>query len=303
MADHQGRTARNRLLISLTPAALIAASLTLGTANAAHGDDKPVRDCPGKSGFVCLRSHDEVTTRPSSGRNRESTPKKASGPKYTECVVERLDPQPPASDSLWKGHKPGDGAIYMRVCNWIGAGLAIDATVAPQMFWAADAPEATVDPLQLAHEAVDKMKLAGPDIASPRTNGTYVVGVPTWMWVDKSPTTYGPNTASATAGAVTVTATAHVTKIVWAMGDGATVTCTGGGTPYKASLGTKRSPDCGHLYRRSSKGEKNGSYHLTATSTWSVDWAVNGGGGESGQFTETRVSQLDVVIGQVKVLN
>ncbi|MYS39634.1 ATP/GTP-binding protein [Streptomyces sp. SID4920] len=218
-------------------------------------------------------------------------------------MVERLDPQPPASDPLWKGHKPGDGAIYLRVCNWMIFGKAADAAVAPQTFWAAAAPEADVDPLQLAHEAVDKMRLTGPDIASPRTDGTYAVGVPTWLWVDKSPTTYGPNTASASAGAVTVNATARVTKIVWTMGDGTTVTCTGAGTPYKASLGSKRSPDCGHQYRRSSKGEKNGSYHLTATSTWSVGWAVNGGGGESGQFTETRLTQLNIVIGQVKVLN
>ncbi|WP_460120339.1 hypothetical protein [Streptomyces phaeofaciens] len=57
------------------------------------------------------------------------------------------------------------------------------------------------------------MKLAGPDIASPRATGKYLVGMPMWMWVNQSATTYGPNTASASAGGVTVTATAKVSKI------------------------------------------------------------------------------------------
>ncbi|MFD5728947.1 ATP/GTP-binding protein [Streptomyces sp. NPDC058368] len=291
------------MLITLVPASLVAASLTLGAPGTANADDKPVGDCIGKVGFVCLHARDKTTTKPSSGKTQKPKQKGDGGPKYSECVVERLDPQPPADDPLWKGHKPGDGAIYVRVCTWMYVTNAVDVTAVPQVFWAAEPPVAKVDPLQLAHEAVEKMKLVGPDIANPRPAGAYAVGVPMWMWVDKGPTTYGPSTASATAGAVTVSATARVTKIVWSMGDGSTVTCIGAGTPYKASLGTKRSPDCGHLYRRSSKNEKSGAYHLAATSTWSVDWAVNGGGGESGQFTETRVSERDVVIGQVKVLN
>ncbi|MFD8306711.1 hypothetical protein ACFV29_30855 [Streptomyces sp. NPDC059690] len=66
-----------------------------------------------------------------------------------------------------------------------------------------------VDPETLAREAVDSMKLVGSDIASPRPSGDYVVGVPMWMRVNQSPTAYGPNTASATTGGVTVTATAR----------------------------------------------------------------------------------------------
>jgi len=33
-------------------------------------------------------------------------------------------------------------------------------------------------------QAVDEMKLADPDIASPRAAGKYTVGVPMWMWVN-----------------------------------------------------------------------------------------------------------------------
>ncbi|MFE3945928.1 ATP/GTP-binding protein [Streptomyces sp. NPDC059118] len=214
------------------------------------------------------------------------------------CTYKLADPQPPAGSMEWVGHAPGDGAVYEKTC----APGKTDAAIT-QLVWAATPPAARVDPAVVAQQAVDKMKLAGPDVASPRATGSYAVGVPMWLWVNRSASTYGPNSASATAGGVTVMATAKVTKIVWSMGDGRTVTCTSAGTPYKPSLGKRLSPDCGHVYRRSSKNVKGGAYRVAATSTWVVDWRVTGGGGETGQITETRSSQLDVVIGQVKVLN
>lgn len=76
--------------------------------------------------------------------------------------------------------------------------------------------------------------MAANGIGGPSSEraGKYVVGMPMWMWADPSPTTFGPLSASATAGGVTVTATAKVTTVRWAMGDGTTVTCHGPGTPY-----------------------------------------------------------------------
>ncbi|MCX4993348.1 ATP/GTP-binding protein [Streptomyces sp. NBC_00568] len=158
-----------------------------------------------------------------------------------------------------------------------------------------------VDPEQLAREAVDRMLLTGPDIASPRTAGRYVVGMPMWMWVHQSPTSYGPNSASATLAGVTVTATAKVNHIDWAMGDGSMVTCNGPGTAYTASYSKQESPTCGHTYTRTSATQRDGKYPVAATATWTVDWQVNGGG-ETGQFTETRQSQAQVPIGEVQVV-
>jgi hypothetical protein len=164
---------------------------------------------------------------------------------------------------------------------------------------AAGAP--VVDPAVVAQQAVAKMKLVGPDIASPRAAGKYIVGVPMWMWVNKSATTYGPNTTTATAGGVTVTATAKVTNIVWKMGDGSTVACNGPGTAYAASYGKQESPTCGHTYTLTSASQSGAKYAVTATATWTVDWQVNGGGG-TGQFTEVRQSQTQVEIGEVQVV-
>ncbi|MGW1521438.1 ATP/GTP-binding protein [Streptomyces sp. NPDC002287] len=151
-----------------------------------------------------------------------------------------------------------------------------------------------MDPAVLAQRAVDSMLLRPPAIGIvPKPGGVGVVGMPVYMWTATGPETYGPNVASASAGAVTVTATARVAKIVWAMGDGTTVTCTTPGTPYRAEFGKNPSPDCGHQYRTP------GKYHVTATSTWAIDWT---GGGQSGQLTEVRSSAVDIAVGEVQVV-
>ncbi|MBC9729316.1 ATP/GTP-binding protein [Streptomyces sp. TRM68367] len=176
-------------------------------------------------------------------------------------------------------------------------GLTAETTV--ETFWAA-APPPAVDPAVLAQRAVDSMTLLGPDIASPRAAGKYTIGVPVWMWVNESQTTYGPNTASASADGVTVTATAKVSKIVWKMGDGSTVTCNGPGTTYTSSKGMAESPTCGHVYSKTSADE-GGKFQLTATSTWSIDWQV-AGGGAGGQLTEIRQNQVQVAVGELQAV-
>ncbi|MFJ8364265.1 ATP/GTP-binding protein [Streptomyces sp. NPDC093984] len=211
------------------------------------------------------------------------------------CTYNLADPQPPAGSLDWEGHKPGDGAVYEQRCTRDGGNLTI-----VRMVWLADPPQQdAVDPAVLAQQAVDKMTLLGPDIASPRPAGKYTVGVPMWLWVNQSATTYGPNTASASAGGVTVTATAKVSKIEWRMDDGATVTCAGPGTPYSASAGMAQSPTCGHVYSKTSAGKPSGKYQVTATSTWTINWQ---GGGQGGQLAETRQSQMQVAVGELQVI-
>ncbi|WP_351230067.1 ATP/GTP-binding protein [Streptomyces sp. NPDC002133] len=160
-----------------------------------------------------------------------------------------------------------------------------------------------MDPAQLAQQAADKMRLRAPEIGiTPKPGGKGVVGMPVYMWTETGPETYGPNTASASAGAVTVTATAKVSKIVWQMGDGKTVTCTTPGTPYEPEYGKKPSPDCGHRYEVPSSTQPSGKFHVTATSTWTIDWQV-AGGGQTGQLTEIRDSDVDITVVEVQVLN
>ncbi|WP_425824627.1 ATP/GTP-binding protein [Streptomyces fractus] len=171
--------------------------------------------------------------------------------------------------------------------------------------WLKNPPDGYVDPAVLAQRALDKMLLKGPDITvNPKPSGKGLVGMPVWMSVGQSPTTYGPNTSSASAGGVTVTATAKVSKVVWNMGDGSEpVVCLGPGTPYKKSYGLKASPDCGHVYKQASDSVAGGKFNVTATSTWAVDWQVTGGGGETGQLTEVRDSQVTLTIIESQAVN
>ncbi|MET8808669.1 hypothetical protein [Streptomyces sp. NPDC004546] len=195
----------------------------------AAADDGPVigGGCKGASSWVTVCVQQPGTPGGAGkGPGKHTGNSGKAGPQL--CAVERLDPQPPASDPVRKGHKPGDGAIYTRVCVGDAAAAAAGSVnlgmpFTPQVFWAAQAPAVNVDPEQLARQAVDRMFLTGPDVASPRAAGRYVVGMPMWLWVRPSPTTYGPNTASASLAGVTVTATAKVAQIDWQMGDGSSV--------------------------------------------------------------------------------
>ncbi|MFD5425482.1 ATP/GTP-binding protein [Streptomyces sp. NPDC127084] len=196
----------------------------------------------------------------------------------------------------WKGHQGQKGAVYGALCP---------DTDGARTVWIADgeAPGApTIDPELVARRAVDSMLLTGPNVASPRAGGRYVVGLPMWLWVEQSPTTFGPNTATATAGGVKVTATATVSSIAWKMGDSETVICAGPGTRYDASQGKSPSPDCGHRYKAPSTALKSGKYAGTATATWTVEWRA-AALGDAGKFTESRVTPFAVDVREVQVLN
>ncbi|MET8411750.1 ATP/GTP-binding protein [Streptomyces sp. NPDC005195] len=212
-----------------------------------------------------------------------------------KCRYVKVDPKPPADFPAWKGADPNKSDLYFYSCS-DGADDNPDGFVAvPQ----GQTPQQQVNPQELAQRAADSMTLLGPDIASPRAAGRYTVGVPVWMWVNRSATTYGPNTASAAAGGVTVTATAKVSKIVWQMGDGTSVTCNGPGTPYRASVGMAQSPTCGHLYSTTSAGAVHGRFPVSAMSTWTIGWQ---GGGAAGRLTEVRQTNVQVAVGEVQVV-
>ncbi|MEU6653355.1 ATP/GTP-binding protein [Streptomyces sp. NPDC046900] len=219
-------------------------------------------------------------------------------PSKVKCTYTKVDQKPPADHPVWEGKDPKKNDLYFRSCSDGGQDNPDGFVVVPT----GQPPAPQVDPQELAQRAVDSMTLLGPDVASPRATGRYIVGVPMWMWVDQSPTTYGPNSASATAGGVTVTATAKVSKIVWKMGDGSVVTCHGPGEKYAAAYGRQESPTCGHTYTATSASRPAGTYTVTATSTWTVDWQVAGGGGASGRLLETRQSQMQVAIGELQVV-
>ncbi len=298
---------RRRITLSGPTAAavmLLAAGAVPGHAdNGGTGVGAP--GCRGASKYVKVCASDRSSSPGESGSS--GTPAADSGAEAGDkggasapkCAYTKLVPQPPDTNlAVREGKRQGaKGAAYQVVCPDMGR---IGVVWIPE---GADPAAPAIDPEVLARRAVDAMRLDGPDVASPRAAGRYTVGVPLWLWVNQGETTYGPVTASASAGAVTVTATARVTSIRWTMGDGRTVTCVGPGTPYRGSERMVDSPDCGHRYARTSSAQPGERFSVTATSTWTVGWEVTGGGADSGEFTEIRTSTVGVRVGEVQVVN
>ncbi|MGL5823284.1 MAG: hypothetical protein ACRCYU_00240, partial [Nocardioides sp.] len=148
------------------------------------------------------------------------------------CYISPLDPQPPPGDPSWQGHEPGDGAVYS--CYQPQTGILI-------WVWSLDPPPNSgvgPTPGEVAQLAIARMGLRAIDIGitpKPGEDSIGIVGMPVWLWAANPNThTVGPITESASAGGITVTATARLHRITWDLGDGTTVTCATAGTPYKA---------------------------------------------------------------------
>jgi hypothetical protein len=161
------------------------------------------------------------------------------------------------------------------------------------------------DPAVLAQQAIAQMVLLKPTIemAPPLGSAGAVVGVPVWMWIDRGPSNTGPVSKSVSAGGITVTATAAVSEVDWAMGDGHSVTCTSPGTPYDVSRAAQGSPDCGYVYQLRSLPERtggSGKYQITATSVWSIHWD---GGGQQGNQTLRLSANTTLAVGELQSVN
>lgn len=214
-----------------------------------------------------------------------------------QCYYKVMSPQPDADTAPGMG-EPQEGFLaYEARCATSGSPSEWDYVWA----WFREPPDGTpVTPAELARRATDSMTLLGPDIrTSVRAGGTGLVGVPVWFWTTTGPTRWGPNSATASVPGLSVTATARATKIVWQLGDGTTMTCTGPGTPYDAGAGRISSPTCGHTYQRSSARFATQAYPISATTTWQVSWV---GGGQSGALTRTRTSTASLPVGELQVL-
>ncbi|QKE85135.1 ATP/GTP-binding protein [Arthrobacter sp. NEB 688] len=166
------------------------------------------------------------------------------------------------------------------------------------LVWLAEPPNgAPPNPASLAARAVETMNLRAVSIGivpESRPDAIGLVGMPVWMWnASDAAETWGPVTKSASAGGYTVTATAKVEKVVWAMGDGHVVVCRTSGTAYRDSYGKSESPTCGYRY------DQQGRYTVRATSYWRVDWS---GIGQSGSIPLQFSDSVVITVGEVQVL-
>ncbi|MBI1759245.1 MAG: hypothetical protein HYR62_08480 [Actinobacteria bacterium] len=160
--------------------------------------------------------------------------------------------------------------------------------------WLPDAA-APVSPAALAQEAVSRLRLPTPVIRlNPAPPAPQLVFVPTWLWLD--PSVWRPVAATASVPGLSVTATATPVRAVWVTGDGATVTCTGAGTPWRVGGDpSAASPSCGHTYRTSSARQPGGVFPVRVSVTWAVSWRGGGSAGGVPDLVTTGVVAVRVV--------
>lgn len=211
-----------------------------------------------------------------------------------QCYSRPKGVQPAKSDPVWEGNRDG---LIMECARGDMYGWSISWD-----WWQATSEPAELpDPAVLAQRAIDTMGLRAitmgifPKSVADDPDALGYVGWNTWLWADSpSDKTWGPITASASAGGYTVTATAEVDRVVWDMGNGDTVSC-GKGTPWRPRYtNNEPSPDCGYVY------EQPGRYTITATSYWSVQWS---GIGETGVIPLELSDTRDLVVAEVQVVN
>lgn len=250
-------------------------------------------------------------------------------PNLKDCRYERSDYRPPSDGTQYASHELGTGdavvvipavfepagstgsvrfaqqddppgAWYDYVCT--GEGVR-DGFFRPPVFIPDSAPAGggtpPLSPEGVAQLAYNQLRLPAPDI---RTNpaGRHLVNLPSWLWLTRS--SWAPVSATASVPGVSVTATAEPESVRWQLGDGATVTCEGPGTPYRAGTDPRASsPNCGHTYRRSSLGEPDDRFAVSAMATWTVRWS---GAGRSGTFPGlTTTQETSFVVAESQAVN
>lgn len=206
--------------------------------------------------------------------------------------------QPPVTDPAWGGNT--EGAIYL--CTRPGFDLTPDPNLTYTRWLPAPPEAARVDPREVALRILARLDLEAVELGMfPRGDSDVrlsFVGWNNWMWAESpSQRQWGPLSSSDSASGITVTLTAEVERVEWDMGDGTVVTC-GKATPWSQARtqGGRNvaSPDCGHVY------ERMGTYTVTATSHWNVQWS---GGGQSGSLPFSLSRSTDYLVGEYQAVN
>lgn len=211
------------------------------------------------------------------------------------CYYKPTDPSPVTVAALG-GQPAGSGGWYFKTC-------ITDAGVIAQFpgpLWIPGPPPA-VSPQILARQARARLTLP-PPVIGLNPAGDQLVGLPTW--VSLTPASWQPRSATAAVPGVSVTATARPVTATWLFGDGTALVCHTPGTTWTPGMDpATASPDCGHVYRRSSATAVGGTFTVTVTIAWQVTWAGAGQAGTiAGLSTVTtipvRVQESQAVITQ-----
>lgn len=162
------------------------------------------------------------------------------------------------------------------------------------------------DPRVVAATVIARLQLpsGAPKVGPPPSVNKWnmvAVGYPIWLWTGGA--THLNDTDADQGLSVSLDATA--TKTTFSMGDGSYVTCNPATARKWVRGGVKPgtpSPTCGYRYEEASMKKSNswkGTYTVTATTTWQVDWAA---GGETGTVFVPRSSTVQIPVGELQAI-
>lgn len=157
-------------------------------------------------------------------------------------------------------------------------------------------PVVVVTPEQAAQKVIAKLKFtaADPQVGPNRDHHDLpfdtAVGYPLWLWTSGGTTS---DSVTESVGPLTVAVSIQLDKVTWKLGDGSTLRCDKGTKWRKGMTPGKRSPTCGHVYK------KPGKYTIEATSHWTISWTA---GGESGTMPYSITADRPLEVGEIHVL-
>lgn len=267
----------------------LATALTLTAAPPAWTDPWGDIDCAQGTTPACELTAGTVHHHEGSGHHTtDAHPPSANGQEpFPSCRYVPVNHEVPAP----RPEEPG--GWFMVLCSPDGKDPDSHGPV-----WVPAGRVPVVSPAELARTARERLRLPAPQIErSPAKD--QLVHLPTWLWLSGG---WQPVSATASVPGLSVTAVATPLSVAWSMGDGSTVTCDGPGTRYQTVADPKAtSPDCGHIYRRSSANQTGQAFAVTATVHWTVAWS---GAGQSGVFSNmTTTDSTRLRVAQSQALN
>ncbi|MDR1512407.1 MAG: hypothetical protein LBS56_02830 [Propionibacteriaceae bacterium] len=198
--------------------------------------------------------------------------------------------------ALWRQHPDGDGKILG--CH------SGDGTWSLPFWWVPPGDESPSDAeFEEAAKATVVAEFSAPglgvfpggleDPAYPEASGA--VGMPVWLWADNP----GPGVAAtlvknAELRGYPIRIEVSLSKIVYDIGNGDTVTCGLGTEPVNVRA-PRPSPNCPYSYM------EKGRYTVRADTVVNIEWSSTGGRGGVFPFTVTRSGVYNVAEIQVLV--
>jgi hypothetical protein len=231
------------------------------------------------------------------------------------CWDDPMSPQPSPDDpsyaAIWAGHTAAEGHLVVTKCPELAGGGVNQIFngaiwLGPPHFVAFGTP--AVDIGALAQQAFSSLHAPLPD---PQTGPDTQLAVNRWsyLWI----TDPGVLTASASAGGVTVTATAQLDSVSWSMGEPVSldkphrlvtpVVCDGPGFNPGPNANVHvdqpaASGSCAYHYQWRSDSDRTGgtgSWPVSVTSSYAVQWTATIGISGTATLQQTTNTRFSVV--------